>query len=83
MIFGFELMLRKVMNIWYNVSDNVWYKSKLLIILHNHLDEKRSFELFGMQWFEEKWKPEISYAFYRCLEQHISVMCKPTKTYRN
>ena len=42
------------MDIWYLISANVNYKGMILIILHNHLDEEKSFEFFGMQWFGEK-----------------------------
>ena len=51
------------MNIWYNVSDNVRYKSKLLIILHNHLEEKEVSNFLECNGLEKKWKPEISQYF--------------------
>ena len=70
------------MNVWYNISDNVEYKSKLLIILHNHLEETEVSNFLECNGLEKKWNQKLAIIFYRCLEQHISLMCKPTKTYR-
>jgi len=71
------------MDILYLISAYVNHKRKISIILHNNLnEEKLSWFFLESKGLRKKWKPEISYNFYRCLEQHISSMCKPTKTYK-